>query len=711
MKKKLFSTLLCLCMILTLLPTTAWATEPDGKSAALASEEVGELVDPQPVTQADSLTYGQLKYSTYTNGYIIITGCDRVATDVVIPAEIGGMPVKTIENFAFDGCSSLTSINISDSVELIGDFAFHDCTNLKSVRISNSVTKIGIWAFFGCSSLPSVTIPNSVTSIGEDAFQNCSGLTSVTIPNSVLEIKSQAFQGCSSLPSVIIPNSIMSIESSVFWGCSNMTSVTIPNSVISIESNAFHGCNSLTDVYYTGTKAQWESIKIEVGNDNLTNTTIHYNSTEPDKPELDKPTPNEPTSGSCGPNLTWDLDENGTLTIFGTGKMTDYSYDAPAPWLDQWEYIKTVKIENGVENIGNHAFASCMELTNVTVPSSVTSIGDRSFAWCLPEEPLNINLPQNGLISIGEGAFYKSNLPTIKLPDTLLSIGDGAFYYSELEKVTLPSSIATIGELAFATTDIRSIEIPTSLTSIGPGAFSRNSLKEIRVDSNNPNYIAEDDVLFNKDKTELVQCLSEKSETNYIIPDSVAMVGPYAFYSCRSLLSITIPDSVTLIGTAAFCNLYKTSGTSSELVNSLEDVYYTGTKAQWENVKIEDDNDGLTSANFHYESKTTKPVIDAPDILKDAIFISTSTGAVSITIPETVLDAPAPIQNVLCAFSDSRDASGPASEYKTGSITEQSQTIQITPEDKNYRTVKIFTLDKDYRPVCKPTIVQIPASD
>lgn len=109
------------------------------------------------------------------------------------------------------------------------------------------------------------------------------------------------------------------------------------------------------------------------------------------------------------------------------------------------------------------------------------------------------------------------------------------------------------------------------------------------------------------------------------------------------------------------------------------------------------------------------PVIEAPDILRDAVSVdTTSTGAVgtvSVSVPETIPNAQAPIKNVLCAFSDSSDASSPATEYKAASVDEQGKTVQITPQDKKYRTVKIFTLDENYRPVCKPTIVKIQASN
>ncbi len=102
--------------------------------------------------------------------------------DFTIPAEIDGSAVTSIGNFAFSGCSGLTSVTIPDGVTSIGGCAFHGCSHLTSVTIPDSVTSIGIGAFEDCGELTSVTIPNSVTSIGDNAFSCCSGLTSVTLP-------------------------------------------------------------------------------------------------------------------------------------------------------------------------------------------------------------------------------------------------------------------------------------------------------------------------------------------------------------------------------------------------------------------------------------------------------------------------------------------------------------------------------------------------
>ena len=151
-------------------------------------------------------------------------------------------------DYAFYGCSGLTSLTIPSSVTSIGNEAFHGCSGLTSLVIPSGVTSIGDEAFYGCSGLTSLVIPSSVTRIGWSAFEDCSGLTSLTIPSSVTWISGEAFSGCSGLTSLVIPSSVTSIGESAFSGCSGLTSLTIPSSVTSIDRSAFSGCSSLTSL-------------------------------------------------------------------------------------------------------------------------------------------------------------------------------------------------------------------------------------------------------------------------------------------------------------------------------------------------------------------------------------------------------------------------------------------------------------------------------
>ena len=156
--------------------------------------------------------------------------------------------VKVIGNSAFGCCTSLTSINIPNSVTNIGEGAFAFCRSLTNIDIPNNVTNIGYLAFYFCESLTSINIPNSVTNIGDKAFSGCESLTSINIPTSVTNIGDEAFSRCESLTNINIPNSVKNIGDKAFSGCESLTSIKIPNSVTNIGDSAFMNCESLANI-------------------------------------------------------------------------------------------------------------------------------------------------------------------------------------------------------------------------------------------------------------------------------------------------------------------------------------------------------------------------------------------------------------------------------------------------------------------------------
>ena len=181
-------------------------------------------------------------------GFTITGYYGELPTEVSIPSEIDGLPVTNIGAFAFDGCESLRSVTIPESVNSIGHRAFAACKNLISITIPDGVTSISSQAFDGCQNLIRITIPESVTSIGAGAFHYCISLSGITIPGRVASIKEQAFAECTKLSSIIIPESVSSIGARAFEGCSSLSSVIIPDGVTSIEDDAFSQCTGLSSV-------------------------------------------------------------------------------------------------------------------------------------------------------------------------------------------------------------------------------------------------------------------------------------------------------------------------------------------------------------------------------------------------------------------------------------------------------------------------------
>ena len=148
--------------------------------------------------------------------YVEITHYVGNGKELVIPAEIEGLPVTLIGCFSFLDRSSLTSIDLPDSLTSIGKHTFDGCSNLTSIDLPVGLTSIGWNAFADCSSLTSIDLPDSVTSIESGTFEGCTSLTSITIPNRVASIWSDAFSGCSSLTSIIFKGDAPEFGSGIF---------------------------------------------------------------------------------------------------------------------------------------------------------------------------------------------------------------------------------------------------------------------------------------------------------------------------------------------------------------------------------------------------------------------------------------------------------------------------------------------------------------
>jgi len=201
----------------------------------------------EPVSVSPKLKY-EIKGDAVT-----ITGFDRKPSgELTIPATIEGKRVTSIGEFAFNYCTSLTSVTIPDSVTRIRKYAFSDCTSLTNITIPESVTEIEDCAFSECTSLTSVTISDSVIIIGFGVFVGCTSLTNITIPDNVTRIRDYTFESCRSLTSITIPDGVTSIEDYAFRYCSSLTNIRIPDSVTSIGGGAFDFCRALTAVTFLG---------------------------------------------------------------------------------------------------------------------------------------------------------------------------------------------------------------------------------------------------------------------------------------------------------------------------------------------------------------------------------------------------------------------------------------------------------------------------
>ena len=392
-RKNIFKSLLALTLALIMVLGVAPISE-------LAGGDWASLFAPK----AEAATYDIYTYEVSSDNKVTITDCDKSAKGAItIPSEIDGKPVTSI-----------------------GDSAFEDCTGLTSITISNSVTSIGYKAFYDCTGLTSITIPNSVTSIGDLAFEDCTGLTSINVAsdnnyyssnNGVLFNKKKTalirYPEGKSQTSYTIPNSVTRIGYGAFRGCTGLTSITIPNSVTSIASWAFDGCTGLT------------SINVASGNNYYSdNNGVLFNKKKTE------------------------------LIRYPEGKsQTSYTIPDSVTSIGNWAFdgctgITSITIPNSVTSIGAHAFDGCTGLTSITIPNSVTSIGYMAFYGCTGLTSIAI---PNSVTSIGNWAFFEcTGLTSITIPNSVTSIGDGAFNScTGLTSITIPDSVTSIGDKAF----------------------------------------------------------------------------------------------------------------------------------------------------------------------------------------------------------------------------------------------------------------------
>ena len=381
MKKRIFSFVLAVLMIASLLPATALAVD---------------IVDSGTCGAKGS----NLTWTLDSEGVLTISGS-------------GDMHGYGSSDAPWYGSRSrVKSAVIAEGVTSIGESAFENCRSLTSVTIPNSVTSIGWSAFFYCKSLTSVTIPDSVTSVGAYAFLGCTSLTSVTIPNSVTSIGGCAFDECWSLTSVTIPDSVTSIGDSAFASCTSLTSVTIPDSVTSIGGGAFAWCTSLTGIWVTEGNSHYSSDASGVLFSKDKTTLVQY--------------PGAFAAYAIPDSVT----SIGAGAFGGCTSLTSVTIPDSVTSIGQHAFngcrsLTSVTIPDGVTSIGAYAFSECSSLTSVTIPDSVTSIGGIAFGNC--KSLTSVTIPDS-VTSIGGGAFQGCiSLTSVTIPDSVTSIGDGAF--------------------------------------------------------------------------------------------------------------------------------------------------------------------------------------------------------------------------------------------------------------------------------------------
>lgn len=266
---------------------------------------------------------------------------------------IVGEGITSIGNYAFNECVSIESITLPSGITRIGEHAFA-YTSITGMELPESVLRIEDGAFWACEELIDMELPEGIEFLGRQAFGSCENWENGDIPSGVKELGNAVFQGCSKLESVVIPDGITSVPSNMFFGCHALRTAKIPNSVTEIDDAAFDMCYSLQNIelpeglVYIGRDAFFDCKR-------LTEITIPKGITEI------KP------NAFCG-----------CVAL----KQVNFNEEIEIIWLDAFEDCKAltnIVLPKSLREMPAGTFRNCIRLSSVYIPESLETIYSGNF--------------------------------------------------------------------------------------------------------------------------------------------------------------------------------------------------------------------------------------------------------------------------------------------------------------------------------------------
>ena len=426
-----------------------------GKSAFASCYNLKEVVLPKGITKLEYCTF---IYCTSLEKIVNADNITHIADGVFAEAGIVNISLPNVDYIgerAFEYCTYLNEIQLSESMSHIGSGAFNHCSLLNKITIPEGITTLYKDTFNYCSKLEAISLPSTLTTL-YGSFYGCTSINRVDIKNFEMWCNLEIVQsegylgGCTPLDdsnggdiyvngdkliNVTFPNNITNIRDDLLMNCTSIESVTFGSRVSKIGSGAFNGCTNLSNIYLP------KSI-ISIGASAFKNTSL-----------------------SC-------VDIPAGVTIIS------------AQTFSGCKQLKEANLPSTIREIGERAFNECVELSQLNLPTSVTAIGGGAFNNC--KNITAINIPNN-VKSIGEAAFAGlEKITSIVIPDGVTFIQGSCFKGCiNLTNVILPHSIEKIGNWAFDNCkSLSSISLPESLISIGQYAFNNCPISTITIPSN-----------------------------------------------------------------------------------------------------------------------------------------------------------------------------------------------------------------------------------
>ena len=483
---------------------SAYKEKNGWKNFSIIVEEGQTTYDvPKEQTDAQGLKYTLSQGDDGSICYSVTGHIDALKSEIVIPADLDGCPVRKIEGWAFQNCTNITSVTFLNDVKVSGDI-FYGCSGLNDVIVyvwdnaefCNNHILGGLQNPFGYSDngnyvnkyftlhvldnegndITDFVVPEGVTTIGDGAFKGYAGLSSISIPNSVTSIGVNAFRNCSSLASVKIGKGLNSNLSRIgdyaFFNCPSLLSVTLPKKLESIGNGAFS-----TDIWNDGYMGcPITSIVIAGTVKTIGNDAFRY----------------------CHDLalVSFEVDESGNTNLASIGDnafsecaISSITIPNSVNTIGARAFANNGKLTNvilgdAITTIGDEAFENCNALTSIIIPDGVTSIGKQAFRWCYKLSSVRIS---TSLTSMGENVFESCPLKSIELPDAFTTISDNLFKNNDFEYIKLGNNVKSIGKNAFGSKlegeeTILVLEIGTSTPpTISKDAFPNLDLAEINV--------------------------------------------------------------------------------------------------------------------------------------------------------------------------------------------------------------------------------------